>query len=257
MEKNALLICANESYQRAEEDLVSLTGIKISHSTLQRLVGRCEFELPCSRLGVKEITLDGGKVRRRSQNPGESCFWKDYKAVCLNGVYCGAFFQENQSLLDWVNSQRLLAPMWCIGDGHPGIWNLFKEMGEVSQRIEVLDWYHLKENLYKVGGSWRRLKQAESFLWEGQLDKALELFRASRKKTAENFCLYLKNHRARIVNYQSYQEEKIASIGSGTVESTIKQIGRRLKISGAQWKSDSVTKILSLRCAYLNGLLAA
>ena len=257
MEKNTLLICANESYQRAEQDLEALTGIKISHSTLQRLVGRCSFELPSSQLGVKEIALDGGKVRLRNQHKGESCFWKDYKAVCLNGVYCGAFFQENQTLLDWINSQRLLDTIWCIGDGHPGIWNLFQGMGEGAKRIEVLDWYHLKENLYKVGGSLRRLKQAESLLWQGLVDEALEFFSESPKKTAQSFCRYLKNHRQRIVNYQYYQEEKIASIGSGTVESAIKQIGRRLKLSGAQWKSDSVTKILSLRCAYLNGLLAA
>jgi hypothetical protein len=49
----ALLISANESYQRAEEDLEELTGIKISHSTLQRLANRQEFELPTSKQGVQ------------------------------------------------------------------------------------------------------------------------------------------------------------------------------------------------------------
>jgi len=54
--------------------------------------------------------------------------------------------------------------MYCIGDGHPGIWNLFQEIGVTEQRQEILDWYHLKENLYKAGGSLKRLKQAESLL---------------------------------------------------------------------------------------------
>jgi ribosomal protein L20A (L18A) len=45
-------------------------------------------------------------------------------------------------------------------------------------------------------------------------------------------------------------------IGSAAVESAIKQIGARSKISGAQWKIESVNQILSVRCAYLNGLLA-
>ncbi|MGF1938126.1 MAG: ISKra4 family transposase, partial [Nostoc sp. ChiQUE02] len=40
------------------------------------------------------------------------------------------------------------------------------------------------------------------------------------------------------------------------VESAIKQIGLRIKISGAQWNIESVNHILSVRCAYLNGLLA-
>ncbi len=32
------------------------------------------------------------------------------------------------------------------GDGHDGIWNLFREIGEKQERIEILDWYHLIEN---------------------------------------------------------------------------------------------------------------
>ena len=113
MENCCLLISANESYQMAEKDLEKFTGIKISHSTLQRLVNRQEFELPTSKQGVKEITLDGGKVRLRNETKGESCYWKDYKAVCLDNVYSGAFFQNNQDLIDWTNSQKLLHPMYC------------------------------------------------------------------------------------------------------------------------------------------------
>jgi hypothetical protein len=59
MEKCALLISANESYQRGEKDLEKFTGIKVYHSTLQRLVKRQDFELPTSKQGVQEITLDG------------------------------------------------------------------------------------------------------------------------------------------------------------------------------------------------------
>jgi hypothetical protein len=72
MEKCWILISANESYQMAEKDLEKFTGIKISHSTLQRLVKIQEFELPPSKQGVQEITLDGGKVRLRNETKGES-----------------------------------------------------------------------------------------------------------------------------------------------------------------------------------------
>ena len=61
MEKCALLISANESYQRGEKDLEKFTGIKVSHSTLQRLVKLQDFELPKSKQGVQQITLDGEK----------------------------------------------------------------------------------------------------------------------------------------------------------------------------------------------------
>jgi len=86
-------------------------------------------------------------------------YWEDYKAVCLDNVYCGALFQNNLDLIDWSNSQRLLHPMYCIGDGYPGIWNLFQEIGVTEQRQEILDgYYHMKENIYKARGSRSRLK---------------------------------------------------------------------------------------------------
>ncbi len=58
-------------------------------------------------------------------------------------------------------------------------------------------------------------------------------------KLALNFCVYLEKHRHRIVNYQYYQAKQICSIGSGAIESTVKQIDRRTKISGAQWKVEN------------------
>jgi hypothetical protein len=68
----------------------------------------------------------------------------------------------------------------------------------------------------------------------GQVEKAKQLFANMTKKAAHNFCVYLNKHRTRIVNYHYYQSNKICAIGSGAVESAIKQIGRRIKISGAQ-----------------------
>ncbi len=111
------------------------------------------------------------------------------------------------------------------------------------------------ENLYKVGGSLKRLKKAESFLWQGKIDDTLRLISSLKKKQARNFCQYLETHRHRIINYSDYQEKKICSIASGAVESTIKQIDRRLKISGAQWNFNNVSQVLKHRCAYLNNAL--
>lgn len=160
-------------------------------------------------------------------------------------------------MTDWVNSQRLLDPLVCLGDGHDGVWNMFQEIASTEQRLEILDWYHLKENLYKVGGSLKRLKAAETLLWQGQIQPASALFVDLTKKPAKNFINYLKKHSARIVNYQSFSQEGLCSIGSGAVESAVKQISKRLKISGAQWKLENVPQMLSLRCAYLNGRLTA
>jgi hypothetical protein len=93
-------------------------------------------------------------------------------------------------------------------------------------------------------------------LWQGQVAKVIDLFTNCHRKLARNFCAYLNKHRSRIINYAYFQAEQLCSIGSGAVESGVKQIDRRLKISGAQWRLEGVNQILQLRCAYLNGLLA-
>ena len=81
-----------------------------------------------------------------------------------------------------------------FGDGHNGVWNLFKQIGTSQQRQEILDWYHLKENLYKeVGGKRERLAQAQGLLWQGMVDAAMDLFKDFRRKQSRNFCAYLDN----------------------------------------------------------------
>jgi len=46
LEKCCLLLSANESYENAEQDLITLTGMAVGHSTQQRLVQPQEFALP-------------------------------------------------------------------------------------------------------------------------------------------------------------------------------------------------------------------
>ncbi len=82
------------------------------------------------------------------------------------------------------------------------------------------------------------------------------LFVNFQGKQVKNFCAYLDQHRHRIVDYEYYQAEQLCSIDSGAVESAIKVLGKRIKISGAQWKTENVNQVLSVRCAYMNGLLA-
>jgi hypothetical protein len=66
---------------------------------------------------------------------------------------------------------------------------------------------------------------------------------------AESFVAYLEKHRQRIINYYYFQTEEICSYafggaklyGSGAIESTIKQIDRRTKIS---WHSGKLKMLL-------------
>jgi len=170
----------------------------------------------------------------------------------LHGHCCSAFLQENERLVKWVNEQPLATPLTCLGDGHDGIWNLFENIANIRQRQEILDWFHLVENLNKVRGSEQRLIIVKALLWKGDVDGAIEQFKDWQHEQVDNFIAYLNKHRHRIVNYSYFQAEGL-SIGSGTIESTVKQIGARIKLSGAQWKVENVPQVLLHRCAYLNG----
>lgn len=130
--------------------------------------------------------------------------------------------------------------------------NLFADIANIHQRQEILDWFHLVENLTKVRGSEQLLVIVKALLWKGDVDGAIEQFQHCQHEQVNNFITYLNKHRHRIVNYSYFQAEGI-SIGSGTIESTVKQIGARIKLSGAQWKVENVPQVLLHRCAYLNG----
>ena len=200
LENCCLRLSATVSYEQAEQDLSYLTGIRVPAKTQQRIVHRQSFDLPDIEQSIKEVSVDGGKVRLRTPL-GQGCEWKDYKAIATEQGMI-ANFQNNTQLIDWVNSQPLAQPVVCLGDGHDGIWNIISQIATDAQRLEILDWYHLVENLHKVGGSIKRLHQAEALLWRGQVEAAIVLFSHYQRKQAKNFCEYLRKHQHRIVNYE-------------------------------------------------------
>lgn len=255
LERCCLRVSANVSYQHTTDDVELFTGIRISAKTQQRLAQRQTFPSPIASDPVQEASIDGGNVRLVVP-PGHQPQWKQYKALRVAPIKLhGAWWDDNESLLQWLHEQPLAATLTCLGDGHDGIWNLFSQITPEVERREILDWFHLMENLHKVGGSLRRLAQARTLLWQGKVDETLQLFDGSQLAQVRRFCQYLKKHRQRIPNYDYLQAEDICSVGSGAVESTVKQIDRRLQISGSRWKLKNVPQVLAQRCAYLNNQL--
>jgi hypothetical protein len=117
----------------------------------QRLVHSQNFEFPEVRSTVEELSVDGGKIRIRTPI-GKPCDWKGYKAVRLHNLQAiAASFQENNLVIDWVNNQPLASTLTCLGDGHDGIWKIIREFTPEAERREILDWFHLMENLFEEG----------------------------------------------------------------------------------------------------------
>lgn len=88
------------------------TGVKIGHTCLHRLVEKQEWSEPIALFEVEETSIDGGKVRLRG-NLGEGSHWQDYKAVRLHESYYGAFYQDNEALINYINHQPLGDILTC------------------------------------------------------------------------------------------------------------------------------------------------
>lgn len=109
LQKCCLCLSANESFAQAESDLYLLTGMKVGHSTLQRQVHTKteHLDFPQSQLAINEVSIDGGKVRLRTETKGQPSEWRDYKAARLSGIFYGATFRSSEELTVWINAQRL------------------------------------------------------------------------------------------------------------------------------------------------------
>jgi len=254
LEHCALRLSANESFAHAERDLEVLTGLKLSRTSQNRRAKGATLEPALAEKPVQAMSIDGGKVRLRDSAATSASRWRDYKVAALHGECVAATFQDNARLVAWVKQQPRAKPVSCLGDGHPGIWNLAADCFPDSARDEVLDWFHLMENLHRVGGSNRRLASVRHHLWHGRVDAAQAAFDDWEAPEVTRFRDYLNQHRARLPDYAARQAADLP-IGSGTVESAVKQIGARLKLAGARWLPSSVNPMLRLRSAYLNGNL--
>ena len=244
-------MCAKASYAHAEADVAMLTGVRVSAKTQERMVKHSTLPAPRSEEPVSELALDGGMVRVRTPK-GEASVWRQYHGIRVNGDGIGmAWYKDPATLLAWITTLPLVPVIYLLGDGHCGIWSLFDQMAIKGPTDEVLDWYHLKENLYKVEATETVLESLSSQLWEGRLQQVLGRLLELDNDSARRFSAYLSTHAGRIPNYRYYQMEGFP-IGSGPVESWVKQMDARLQVTGAQWNEETLPQMFKLRSVYLN-----
>jgi hypothetical protein len=142
----------------------------------------------------------------------------------------------------------------CIGDGATAIRSLKDRC--FPDAVFILDWAHAVEHLHQVAQvgfgpgpkaeSWH--EHQKDRLWQGRLSKILsEIGRFCRragpppKRAAENDprrilannLHYFQTNRA-AMNYPAFRQNGWP-IGSGIIESTIKQIGKRVKGTEKHW----------------------
>ena len=143
-----------------------------------------------------------------------------------------------------------------IADGAAWIRNLCDEI--FPEATQILDLYHLKENIYTYAKE--RFNQDEkkyvpwaeklaSLIEDGEIDKALSEIPEddNGRLKAVNLRTYIQNNKDKI-NYPEYRKRGWF-VGSGAIESANKIIvQRRLKQAGMRWSVSGAQALLSLRC---------
>lgn len=156
-----------------------------------------------------------------------------------------------------------------LADGQPAMWTLKNEI--CQDAVEVLDFHHLSEYLWKAAYCLHREGSPEAAAWVAEQETRMlsgkaglvigglrhrltkGLIRgAARQKMVETVINYLVNNRARI-RYDEYLKAGFP-IGSGAVESACKQlIVTRLEGTGMRWSVPGAQAMLDLRAIHLNG----
>ena len=160
----------------------------------------------------------------------------------------------------------------CVCDGQAYNWSVYEMHLLPLGFIAILDFVHLLAYLYDAAQAWRGSDQAlawaayEQWLrwaWSGKVGSVLSGLRAAltavkakgpsaaeRARTLEETLTYITNNRERM-DYAEYRRLGLP-ISSAPVESTIKQINRRVKGTEKFWLEAGVEAILQIRATQLS-----
>jgi hypothetical protein len=235
-------------------------------------------------VGRKGVALDGGKIHIRGEG------WKEFKVGCVFDVAVRPTLnRETGDMNDAAHAVRnsyvthLGGPevfgelVWAearrrgwerapdtevLGDGAVWIWNLAADYYYDSRQI--VDWYHGTEHLACVArllegegtdAARRWFKAQETVLYQGhavRIAQHLEAVARTRPGIAEELrkeAGYFRNNERRM-NYLEMREEGWA-IGSGMVESGVKQFKARFTGAGMRWSRAGAERLLPVRAAVM------
>lgn len=142
-----------------------------------------------------------------------------------------------------------------VGDGAAWVWNVAEDVCPDGRQI--VDWFHAVQHLAEAantlypdeGDAKKRqhwLNTYKEHLYMGRIHKiTAALLRRQRSDLAG----YFETHQRRM-QYLEFREEGFP-IGSGVIESGVKQFKQRVTGAGMRWKADNANQMLVIRAAVL------
>lgn len=217
------------------------------------------------------VSMDGGMVCILGEG------WKELKVGVVSGFEQNKTSDEAQVRLTnmdyravigsvdefeavlWALAVKQLVPyagrLLVVADGAQWIWRLVSNLFPVC--VQILDYYHAKQHLAQAahacypddeGAAQSWFKQMSDCLFQGEIWKIIAHLEAHQQATS-----YFVNQQRRM----QYQQFRAAGypIGSGAVESAIKQFKQRLTGAGMRWSRVGAERMVTIRAAVMSGTL--
>lgn len=225
---------------------------------------------------VKGVSLDGGMVNIRGEG------WKEVKVGAVydvalrlerdeaTGAYTEIPHAQQVAYTAVLGDVEHFGPaLWALAvaqqvptarqssvtaDGAEWIWNLCADYFPVS--TQIVDWFHACQHLADAAqalfpdqsaraDAWFKARQQDLFLGNIHAITA-PLDKAGLTEHSHYF-----HHHQRRMQYQEFRENGFP-IGSGTVESGVKQFKSRLSGAGMRWNRHAAQRMLLIRAAVLD-----
>lgn len=225
----------------------------------------------------KAVSLDGGMVNIRGEG------WREMKVGAVFDVETRLERHPQTHLLDAMahgvkvhytavlgTKEDFTPALWAlavqhqlptakeravIGDGAAWVWNVAEDVCPDGRQI--VDWFHAVQHLAQAASALypdecdttkrqRWLKIYKGHLYMGRVHK---ITAALVKRERPDLAGYFETHQRRM-QYLEFREERLP-IGSGVIESGVKQFKQRLTGPGMRWNADNAAGMLVIRAAVL------
>ena len=219
----------------------------------------------------KSISLDGGMVYIRDEG------WKELKAGVVADLEHNWQTAETPVIqLKHLRYTAVLGDPVCFAealwelayqqgipyagrvavtaDGAPWIWRITSDLFPTA--LQIVDWYHALQHLTPAANARyphdpllaeRWMQQMKQHLFLGEIHVIITDLQTHALST---HATYFINHQRRM-HYQAFRAEGYP-IGSGTIESGIKQYKHRFTGAGMRWSRGGVERMVIIRSAILS-----
>jgi len=252
--------------------------LQTQQQTQQRQVGVERVVLPPAGQDSpvpKGVSLDGGTLNLRGEG------WKEFKVGTVYDIALAtepdpetgeevevargvniAYRAVLGSVADFAPAFWALAVEQAIpqaadvavtADGAEWIWNLADDY--FPESVQIVDWYHATEHVAQAASALYPGNETAAHRWNQERRHALYLGDVEpitaplEKAGLATHAHYFQTHQRRM-RYQEFREQGYP-IGSGTVESGIKQFKQRLTGAGMRWSRPAAEQMLVIRAAVI------